>query len=128
MASKISRLKLARYTAERITAGDTSVIRELAAYLVESKRVDELDLIVREIDEQFEKRGIVTVRVTGAQAVGSKMRDEIAKLLGADQLIVSESIDPAVLGGIKLETASRRLDATLAARINSLKNPKGLKV
>jgi len=128
MQSKISRLKLARYVAERLLSGEDAVIQELAAYLIDSRRISELDLVVREISGQFEKRGIVAADITSAQPIDASLRQEIAQLLGANKLDANETIDPSILGGVKLETASRRLDASVSHRLELLRSQRGLKV
>jgi len=127
MATKISRAKLARYATEQLVDGNDNVIQELAAYLIENRRVDELDLIVREISEQFERRGVVAVDIVSARPIEAELRAQIAKLLGAEKLEANETIDAKLLGGVKLETASRRLDATVAHRLEILRSPSRLK-
>lgn len=128
MQSKLSRLKIARYVVQSLRAGRNEVVMELAAYLVETKRTQEVDLIVREVDEQLERSGDVRVKVTTAGTLDDTLRAEIAKVIGAQSLQVEAVTDATILGGVKLETASRRLDATVAHRINMLRSARGLKV
>lgn len=126
MRPGISRTKLAAYVVEQLGSGRTEVVRELAAYLIEAKRTREAELLVREITEQFERRGIVAADVTSAEPIDEVLRTQIAELLGAKKLELSEKIDANVLGGIRVTTASRRFDATLARRLDLLRNANAL--
>ena len=126
MRSGLSRSKLASYVVDQLESGHTDVIRELAAYLIETKRTREAELLIREITEQFERRGIVAAEITSAEPIDESLRTQIAELVGAKKLIISETIDANVLGGIRVTTASRSLDATLAHRLNLLRKANAL--
>lgn len=125
MHSGISRTKLARYVTDRLEAAQTDVLRELAAYLVTMGRTREADLIIREITEQFERRGIVSAEVVSAAPIDATLRQSIADMLGAKKMELHETIDESVLGGIRVTTASRELDATIAHRIAKLRATQG---
>lgn len=126
MHPRISRTKLARFVVDRLIKGDRECLRELAAYLIDTGRVREADLIVREIMEQYEARGIIAATVTSAEPIDEALKSQIATLLDAKQLDLTEKLEPHVLGGIFLETPSRQLDATIAHRLAKLRKSNAL--
>ena len=126
MHQGISRTKLAGYVVSQLESGRSDVMRELAAYLIETKRTREAELLIREITEQFERHGIVAADVTSAEPIDEALRAQIAELVGAKRLELSETVDTSVLGGVRVTTASRRLDATLAHRLNLLRKANAL--
>ena len=58
MTQKISRRKLASYVVDRFESGAplATLLKEVAAYLVDSKRTREADLLVRTIEDVFADR------------------------------------------------------------------------
>ncbi len=124
MSSHLSRTKIAHYVAEQLRAGKRDVVAELAAFLVEERRTGEADLIMRSTLEQLEAEGIVLADVTSATAIDEAIKTELQKLTGAKQLTLREHVDESVLGGIRLETPSQRIDATFAHRLSQLRERK----
>lgn len=120
MAVRLSRTRIARYVADRLQAGDKNVIRRLAAYLIDESRTGEADLIIRSIYDELEQSGVIVADVTTAKDLDGEIKDQIKQLLSAEQLDIREHIDPSVLGGIRIATASRVLDATLKNRLKQL--------
>lgn len=124
MAERISRAKLARYVAQGLMSGKKDVVRELAAYLVEAKRTKEADLVIRAIYDELEAAGVVVADVVTAHPIDKSVREHIKQLTGAKQLELREKEAPEVLGGIRISTASRVLDATLQNRLMKLRERK----
>lgn len=124
MSSALSRTKIAKYAADQLKAGNSGVVRDIAAYLVETGRTREAELIVRTILDRLEVDGVVLADVTSASGIDETIRSELKQLVGARQLELREHIDPSVLGGIRFETPSRRLDATFAHRLTQLRERK----
>ena len=125
--AKISRRKLAQYVAQRIVAGDATreVMRELGAYLIDSRRQRELELIVRDIEAALLKSGIAIADTTSARALTKTALDEIKTMIkanysGITQVALREHIDPAVIGGVKIELPDRQLDATVRTKLEKL--------
>jgi F-type H+-transporting ATPase subunit delta len=122
MAGRISRRKLAVYTAVRLLKGDGSaVFRELAAYLVETRRVRELELIVRDIELALAERGMVVADVASARPLTDSLKNEIKQLTGGKDLALRETLDESLLGGVKINLPGKRLDATLRHKLQALK-------
>lgn len=119
---KISRHALARFVADRLQAGaGKDAITQAAAYLIETKQTHAVDLLVRDIEELLAENGTVVADLTSARALSPDEKNAVAKLLDAKHFYARETVDPAVLGGIRIETAGKQLDATLKHRITSLK-------
>lgn len=127
MQGKISRRKIAQYAADKIERDGlkSQLIDEIAAYLIESKRLREADLVVRAIEDELAYRGTVIARVTSARPIDASLRKKIeATIQGADRVLVEEIVDPTVVGGVRIETPGKLLDATLKRKILALRQAK----
>ena len=119
---KLSRRKLAGFLAEQLQSGKSKqAIQQVAAYLIEMKKIDSIGLLVRDVEEILADSGTVVADTTSARALSEEDKNMIAKLFGAKKLYTRETIDPSVLGGVLIEASGRRLDATLKHRIDLLK-------
>ena len=81
MAQRLSRRKIAAHYADELLAGKKDVARNLAAYLVDTRRVRELDLIVRDIESALTDRGTLLADVTSARKLSGEAVKEITKYL-----------------------------------------------
>lgn len=124
MTDKLSRQKLATYIANQLKAGNSDALNQLAAYLVETGRTDEADRIVLSAQELLERDGYVYAEVTTATKLSADMKTKVADLLQATDIEIKETIDPDVLGGIRVKTPSRLFDATIARRLQNLRESK----
>lgn len=70
------------------------------------------------------KRGREEVFVTTASPLGDQhrqtIRDQVKRLVGQEAILV-ESIDPDVLGGMKVQVADRQYDLTLSRRLRDMR-------
>ena len=124
MTDKLSRQKLATYIADQLKAGNSDALNQLAAYLVETGRTDEAERIVLSAQELLERDGYVYAEVTTATKLSAEMKTKVADLLQATDIEIKETIDPDVLGGIRVKTPSRLFDATIARRLQNLRESK----
>lgn len=122
MSARISRRKLAEYAVEQLQSGvsHTDLTKELAAYLIDTGRERELDLLVRTIEDQLEATGLVVATVTTARPLSEVLRRDIRAKIGGQQVELREQVAPEVIGGVMIQTPTRRLDQTLASNINAL--------
>ena len=123
MAIRLSRRKIAAYVADKLTTG-TSVretIKEVAAYLVDTRRTREAELLVRDIEDALVSHGIVVADVTSAHPLSSQLRGEIAALVGGKSLQLRETIDPNVLGGVRVNIPGKQFDGTIQRKLSALK-------
>ena len=126
--NKVSRRSLARYAADRLLAGDSApeVAKAVASVLAQDKRLNEAELLLADINFELESRGkVATALVTAANDLGDKLRIEIKSLVKkaskVDRVILNEQIDKSVIGGLRIETATRIWDKTVARQLNELR-------
>lgn len=126
MSERISRRKLADYAATRIERGDALevVVQEVAAYLVETRRTREADLVARSIEDDLAARGIVVAHVTSARPLDSHTKGTIQRLLHASTVHLTEEVDVSLIGGMRIEAPGKRLDATLTRTLTALSQAK----
>jgi F0F1-type ATP synthase delta subunit len=126
MQQKISRRKLAMYIADSLEKGASlsALLRELAAYLVLTKRTREAELVVRAVEDTLAERGSVIARVTTAHPLDATLRREIEQLVDAKTVHLYEIVDPEVIGGVRIETPGAFLDATLKRKLLALRQAK----
>ena len=105
-ASTISQRRLAAYVAGQLLAsGDKKrLIKELAAYLIETGRVRDLNQVVAAIEDK--------------QAIVKQFTPTGAKLY------IREQIDPSVIGGFKIELPGSQFDGTVIHKLTTLKGIK----
>ena len=126
MGHPISRRDLSRYIANELREGSrTKIINELAAYLIDTRRVNELDLIMRDVDHELLMAGHVNATVTSARELSDAIKQQVEKLLlrqtSASTVNLGTNIDPTVIGGIKLDAPGRGMDKTIAHQLNTLR-------
>lgn len=123
MGARISRRKLAEYAADRLIKGETTraVMKDIAAFLIDTRRTREAELVIRDIESALAEQGVIIADVTSAFPLTDALKDDVKKLVGGKQLVLRETVDPEVLGGIRLVTPGKRLDATLRRKIQALK-------
>lgn len=124
MATRLSRRKIATYAADKLIAGSPkkAVLREVAAYLIATRRTRELELLVRDIEELLAERGVVVADVVTAHTLTASTRAEIKKLVGDKATLqLRESVDPSVLGGVRIDLPGKRFDGTIQRKLTALK-------
>lgn len=126
MNTRISRRSLANYAVSQVEAGAlvSHILDELAAYLVSTKREREADLVVRSIEDELADRGTVIARVMTAEPLTDALRDQIAARIGGKKVHLDELVDPAVLGGVRIETPDQTFDGTIKRKLLTLRHAK----
>lgn len=127
MAKKLSRRVIAQYFGQQLIAGadQPSLSRQLAGYLIESKRTKELDLIVGDIESYLATQGIVMADVTSAFPLSETTEQTIRQMIigatGAQNIHLNTTVDASVLGGIKLSIPGKELDSTVVRKLSTLR-------
>ncbi len=123
-----SRRQLARYAVEQMLAGKQSanIAEHLAAALIASKKIKEAELLLLDIDQELEDHGLIArARVTSARELSDSLRGElisqIKKLTGVKEVVISNDVDEAVLGGVRIETANHGWDKTTRKMLMDIK-------
>ena len=121
MAQRLSRRKIAAYAADQFVSGNAkTILREVAAFLVETGREREAELLARDIELALSERGVTVASVASAHELTATLRTQIEKLIGGN-VQLKETIDPALLGGVRIDTPDKRFDGTLARKLTVLK-------
>ena len=123
--TKISRRKLAAFAADKIAAGNgEEAMRELAAYLIDSRRTHEEELLVRDIEAALLSRGTAVVTTTSARKLSTEakasVRDFVSASYDVKTVALREIIDESVIGGVKIETPTAQLNDTVLAKLEKL--------
>lgn len=125
MSQHISRHHLARFVVERLVSGDPTVLRQLAAYIVDERLTRQLDLIIDEIEHEFAVRGNVVADVASAYALDDASRRELIKFIAsatdAKTVELRETTDAELIGGVVIETPGKYFDGSLSSQLNQLK-------
>lgn len=124
MPTRLSRRKLATHAADRLLAGDNSVIDELAALLISEGRVREADLLKRDIESKLADRGQLVVTVEAARPISGESKRQIEQMFAGKTVHIVEKIRPELIGGFKISTPSQVLDASIATKLMSLRTMK----
>lgn len=125
--SKLSRRKIASVWADELIAG-RDITSQVAAYLVDTRRTSEADLVVRDTESALASRGVMVADATSATELSSEAKRAIETFLktarGAKKVALRTHVDTQVIGGVRVDTADEQLDTTLRARLNQLKTSK----
>ena len=110
----------------RVLPEASEPMRNFLGLLVRNRREAYLEWIHREfIDIQAEAQGRVQVSVQTAQKLTDEEKDRLRERLEKvlhHPVQVTERVNPALLGGLRIETDGHVLDATLRARLDELRN------
>ena len=123
-----SRRQLAQYAVNELVSNRSiaDLSAHLAAALAASGRQKEIELLLADIDQELEQRGLLArAQLTSAYPLSSKLKQEIQvrlkKVTGVKEVVLQEQIDKSTIGGFKVETASRSWDKTVRRTLAGLK-------
>jgi F0F1-type ATP synthase delta subunit len=100
--------------------------QEVAAYLLSERRTGQLESIMRDIQGDWAEAGRVEVIASSAHSLTASVKANITRQIKrlypkAHKIIVTESHDPEVIGGVRLSLADRQLDLSVEAKLNKFK-------
>ena len=127
MAIRLSRRKIAGYVADGLVSGtsESKLVKELAGFLIDTRRTKEIELVVQDIEYELKKRGIVLGRITSATDLTTATEAAIKELIRvetkATSVELSRCIDQAVIGGVKIDLPGEQFDGTIARRLTTLR-------
>lgn len=123
-----SRRLLARYAVDQLQGGVpmSSLVKSLAASLIETGRAKEADMLVSDIYEELEGRGVLArVRLATATPISTGLKAKLAKELAQAARVkdvnIEHVIEPELIGGFKAETANHAWDKTIARKLADIK-------
>jgi len=127
MPGRLSRRAIAEYISAGLIDGTSknTLLNQLAAYLVESRRTKELDLIVRDIEFNLSQKGVVQTTITSAFDLSAETKKALEAFVKsktkATQVSLTSVVEPSVIGGVKISIPGRELDQTVAHKLTVLK-------
>ncbi|HET9218909.1 MAG TPA: F0F1 ATP synthase subunit delta [Terriglobia bacterium] len=103
-----------------------SPIRNFLSLLVDRNRLELLDEIVQTYETLLdEKLGVVRARVTSAQDLDTKQRDEVVSRLQAltgKKVRMEVFVDPSLIGGLVAQVGSTIYDGSIRQRLQSFRD------
>src|SRR4051812_44647467 len=112
-----SRLQVAEYLADRLEGGRKDAVQAAAAWLLDNGRGRDARYLARDAAAALAERGHVLAQVVTARPLTAEALAEveafIKKTTGAKTLELVTSVDPALIGGIKIELPAATLDASV---------------
>jgi F-type H+-transporting ATPase subunit delta len=109
--------------AREVFAGLQPSLVSTIAIMVERDDFGLFSSLVDAFDETAEeRRGVVAVDVTTAVDLSDALRESITAKLAADlgkDVVLRETVDPSIIGGIVISTHGHRIDASLASQLES---------
>lgn len=128
MSVRLSRRKISAYLADELIAGHSDVVKQLAAFLVDTNRLRELPLIVRDIEDALADRGVVVADIESAHDLSDEavkvIKSFVATTTGAKQVHFRTATDESLLGGVRVNLPGQELDGTLRHKLTMLKATK----
>ena len=125
--AKLSRRKLSMNAAARLASGESkkTVLRDIAAYLIDSGRKSEAVLIVRDVEAMLADNGTAIGTVTSARPLSSDALKSVESFIKQNdsrikQVVLREQIDESLIGGMKLELPGAQLDASVKAKLDKI--------
>ena len=106
-------------------AGFNDLTKKFLGFLAAQRRAAALNSMITSFEAlSAAHRGVVSAQVTTAVALTAAqakgLQAALRQALGRDPEIETR-VDPAILGGVKVRVGSRLFDASLRARLDSLK-------
>lgn len=101
----------------------------LSEYLVQERRTDELDKILREVERlRFENKDILEVEVASAHQTSLEVDSNIKVLIrqhfSAEDVMLVKNIDDDLVGGVKIQALGTLIDLSVRGQLNQLRSHK----
>ena len=106
-------------------ASISGVAKNFLRVVTANRRLFAVDQIIRGFNARVAAhKGEVTAQVTVAEALNdarmNEIRDALRQVTGKD-VRVDVTVDPSIIGGLKVKVGSRMVDASLRTKLNSIK-------
>jgi F-type H+-transporting ATPase subunit delta len=107
-------------------AGIKGVAANFLRIIAQNRRLFAVREMIRGFNRLFAKhKGEVTAQVTVAEALNdarmAEIRDALKSVSGKD-VTIDVTVDPSIIGGLKVKLGSRMVDASLRTKLNSIKH------
>jgi F0F1-type ATP synthase delta subunit len=125
---KFARAELAALIGEKtLHVSDMRLLaREVAAYLLEEKRSQELESLMRDVLAYRETHGVIEAEVASAHDLSDDVLREVKSVIkehypGAKKVLVHDHVDTNVVGGLKVTLANDQLDMSVRKQLDTFK-------
>lgn len=103
---------------------------EVAAYLLSEGRTKELDALMRDITQLRARSGIIETEVEIAHELNSGLSGSVKSVIkklhpNAKQIIINKSINPELIGGVKISLPEEQLDTSIRGKLNKMRQIAG---
>ena len=123
--AKFTRKQIANYIASQIRSGadPKKLAATVATLLVSEKRSRELPQLMRDVRQiRLAVDGVLEVDAVSARPLSQTHTDQISALFAAEakKVLVHQSIDKDLIGGVKVETADSAADLSVRGKLENL--------
>lgn len=97
--------------------------QELLSILIEDRAVRILPQLARQVLREADRiEGIARIQVTSAEPLTDALRQQLRNSLGSDgrSVLLEETVDPAIIGGLILREEDRLLDLSVHASLRAM--------
>ncbi len=103
-----------------------TLAREVAAYLLEEKRSQELESLMRDVLAYREAHGVIEAEVAIAHDLSDDVLREVKSVIKehypeAKKVLVHNHVDTSVVGGLKVTLANDQLDMSVRKQLDTFK-------
>ncbi len=127
MPARLSRRSIAAYYADRVLSGNKTAVKQLAAYLVETRRIKELTLIIRDVEDELTRRGVLVADIESAYELEAEAKHHINEFLAKrydGHVVLRTVVQPELIGGVRIRTPDAELDTTIRRKLKNLQATK----
>lgn len=128
MPQRVSRRTLAKTVVDLLEAPSAKpahIAKSLAAFLIEFKMENQLDMVIKDIVYELSQRQRqVYAEVRSARELSASLQQDVAHFLrdayGVRHVELNTQIDPELLGGVVVDTPDAQLDASVRSKLRAL--------
>ncbi len=110
----------------KVFSGAQQMTQDFIAFLVDKKREDELHLVAENyLSEYNEIKGIAKATVVSAIALTdeklAQMKSYVEELLGKADIVLTNEVDPSIIGGIVVKHEDKLLDKSVSKELREIR-------
>lgn len=111
---------------DQLKQGASTYVANLIQMAFDYHRMADLTAIVTEFNRRYDaKDHRIHAQVTTAVALDDQRRtalqNRLGARLGAKEVVLNEQVDPAIIGGVVVKTATQTLDGSLATKLAQIR-------